>query len=277
MKIKGFQAAMLLVIVVNGAVLAGVASNRSGEPDAAVVLTERELNVSRQDKENSSVELHLNWRHFPEAELKWFDRDKLQAVGFDCRVPVDAPEAAVRYGKTVARKTYAVLEYEGPAWEAWQAEVQKKVEETAKGLAAGTATEKELAAAQKRVSWAGRSASRLFAVDAGNDPGALRQKYPDRHRYIITAARVRLDYRSPRRLGGKVVEPGKLTGKIEQILTDAIQVPHAKAGALRSLQRDASWESLEWSTGEPPTPRYLVGLRYGKRLEPWVDSVQPVK
>lgn len=273
MKIQGFRAAMLLLVVINGAVLAGVAGNRSGEPDAVVVLTERELKLSHQEKENSSVALLLNWRHFPDGEPEWFNKEKLEAVGFDCRTPLNGPDATLRYQKVLPRRTYAVLEYEGAAWEAWRVKEEKKIETLVAKVAVGTATRKELAAAQKRSSWYQTSGSRLSPIDVGNDPKKLRQTYPDRSCYIITPAKVRLNFRAPG--NGQPFAPAKLFGTVEQVLTDTIQVPRNKVGSLTTMQ--ASRRRAEYFEGfneEPHAPRYQVLVKYGKRCEPWVEAVQ---
>ena len=59
MKKYGLIAAIALIVLTNVVVLAGVAYNRSGEPDATVTLTERELNLAGswrlEDREDSGA------------------------------------------------------------------------------------------------------------------------------------------------------------------------------------------------------------------------------
>lgn len=59
---------------------------RSGEPDAVVTLTERELHLWSHNKENSGVTLKLELQpdHNKWSETSpWFDRKTLEEVGFD--------------------------------------------------------------------------------------------------------------------------------------------------------------------------------------------------
>jgi len=55
MKRIGLIAALALIVLTNVIVLATVRHNRSGEPDATVTLTERELRLWSNSKENSAV------------------------------------------------------------------------------------------------------------------------------------------------------------------------------------------------------------------------------
>ena len=267
------------MIAVNALVLTGVWYNRSGMPDAAVELTERELILNRIDKENSGVSLHLDWRQYDDRELDWFGRVKLASLGFDCSTPAGAADAEMRYGKALPRKSYVVLEFEGKAWETWQSREVKRFEEMEAKIARGELARKELINAKKRFAWELVAASRLFAVDAGNDPKRLRGIYPDRRRFIITPARVRLHYHRAVHDKGKLVETARLSGGIEEVLTDTVQVPREKQGLLRPLGvKDGYWRPniyVEETNEKPLPPRYKVVLNYGRRHEPWVASVAP--
>jgi hypothetical protein len=278
MKRYGFYGGLIFLVAVNALVLAGVRYNRSGMPDATVELTERELILNRTDSENSGVSLRLDWQRHFDRELDWFDRDKLASLGFDCGTPVDAADAVTRYGKALPRKTFVVLEFEGKAWAAWQTREKKKLEDMETKIANGELARSDLAKAQKRFAWELVAASRLFPVDVGNDPKRLREIYPDRQRFIITPARVRLHYRGAVREKGKLMEPVGLRGIIEDVLTDTVQVPRDKQGLLRSLgRRGGYWRPdvyVEGTNEKPAPPRYRVVLSYGRRYEPWVVSVR---
>lgn len=281
MKRYGLYVGLLLLAVVNFLVLAGVSYNRSGEPDASVELTERELSLNSIDKENSGVSLNLDWRQYGDRESEWFDKNKLTEVGFDCSTPVDAADAGLRYGKALSRKTFVVLEYEGKAWEAWQARERKKLEAMEAKINKGEVARKELTEAKKRFAGELVTVSRLFPVDVGNDPKRLRVIYPDRRRFIITPAKVRLQFRSAIKEKGKLMEPARLKGSIENVLTDTVQVPRDKQGLLRTLQTKGQnrWHNpymyMEESNEKPMPPRFKVVLNFGKRYEPWVVAVRP--
>lgn len=278
MKRYGFYAGLIILIAVNAFVLAGVRYNRSGSPDAAVELTERELPLNYADEENSGMSFHLDWRQYDGRELKWFDRGKLVSLGFDCRIPVDAGGAETRYRKALPRKTFVVLEFEGREWRNWQASEQKDLRETEAKVIKGKETREELDKAKKQFARELATASRLFPVDVGNDPKRLRVAYPDRRHFIITPAKVRLQYHSEVREKGKLVEPAVLSGMIEEVLTDTVQVPREMQSLLRSLKSEDGPRPaifyLAGSNEKPIPPRYRVVLNYGRRYEPWVASVQ---
>jgi hypothetical protein len=279
MKRYGLYAGFILLIAVNTLVLAGVWCNRSGTPDAVVELTSRELILGRIDRENSGVSLRINWRRYDDEGLQWFDRDKLAAVGFDCGTPVGAADAYLRYAKALPRKTFVVLEFEGKAWEAWQARKRKRLENMEAEVSKGVTGSKELSEAKKRFARELVAASRLFPVDVGNDPKRLREIYTDRARFIITPARVRLSYHMAVREKGKITAPARLSGSVEEVLTDTVRVPRDKQGLLRSLIRRVDhWRYRvydEASDVKLEPPRYGVVLKYGRRYEPWVEMVRP--
>jgi hypothetical protein len=279
MRRYGLYGGVAILIAVNALVLAGVWCNRSGAPDASLELTSRELTLGRIDRENSGVSLRLDWGEYGDRELEWFDRNKLVSVGFDCGTPVGAADAELRYGKTLPRKTFVVLEFEGKGWEAWRAKEQKKIDEMEAKITKGEKARNDLAKAKKRFAWELVAHSRLFPVDVGNDPKKLRGIYPDRSRFIITPARVRLYYHGAVREKGKITEPAELRGSIEEVLTDTVRVPRDKQGLLRPLGLKVDyWRHNyydEESDKKPEPPRYRVVVNYGRRYEPWVVTVRP--
>ena len=145
MKRMFVSGAIGILLAADAAVLIGVASSRSGGPDAALRLTERELRAVAESADNSAVIL--------------FPRYVESAERFGPRsAPLPASKAAelgiaARPGRSAAKRVFAVLELqpEAPA-----------------------------------------GASRLRAADVGLDPAALRRRYPDRSRYAVTRADVRV-------------------------------------------------------------------------------------
>ena len=151
--------AAALVVLSNLAAWRAAALNRSGEPEAVLVLTERELQLPAKQTENTALTLRLvfvRWRERGDTvvrEAGWFDRAKLESIGFDCRRPV-TQENADYYRTRPPRTTFAALEY-------------------------------------------GESASldsRLSVVDVDNDAAALRKRHPDRRRVAIVEATAAMRY-----------------------------------------------------------------------------------
>ncbi len=277
MKQSRLLAALALVLITNGIILAGVLHNRQGEPDARVELTERELRLEGHNRENSAVSLKLTLQRQHDdinGPFPWLERGKLEQLGFDCRTPPNAQDAGLRYDRALPRRVWLVLEYEGKAWQAWRSEAQRRLAELSRrGTEAGEGSRPRNFEA-KRLRWESMAGSRLFAVDAGNDPASLRQRYPDRTRCIITPALVRIQLlrahdQEPRR-------SARLAGYVERLLTDSIQVPRDRRGALTSLAASRQEYSFSGQSEKVFAPRYRVTLNYGKRHEPWVTAVQPL-
>jgi hypothetical protein len=153
MRRPGLLWAAAVVLMANAAAWIAAARNQAGEPEAVLVLTERELRLPPKQAENTSLTLSLVFEppgRQPREEVReagWFDRAKLESVGFDCRRPV-TPEHADYYRTRLPRAVFAALEY-------------------------------------------GESESlqtHLSPVDVDNDPAALRRRHPDRRRVAIVEA-----------------------------------------------------------------------------------------
>ena len=79
------------------------------------MLTERELQLPAKQTENTALTLRLVFDRRPERggtvmrDAGWFDRAKLESIGFDCRRPV-TPDNADYYRMRPPRTTFAALE-----------------------------------------------------------------------------------------------------------------------------------------------------------------------
>jgi hypothetical protein len=243
------------------------ALNRSGEPEAALVLTERELQLPERQAENTALTLRLvfdRWRERGDAaarEAGWFDRAKLESVGFDCRRPV-TQENADYYRTRPPRATYAALEYEGALW-------LKQVEQaprTPQPPSSFTVPERPVQNGVVRL--APRDPfldSHLVPIDVDNDPAALRARHPDTRTVAVVEATVALQY------VGNAGQPPFLMGRVRSVLPLEINVPREWRGVLEGLQSDA-----DPSVWPPPQrePRFRVTVTWGKRLEPWITNIE---
>ena len=101
-----FLLAWMLVAAVNGAVLSGVAYNRSGPPEARIVLSERELPLAyRRHEENSGLALRLAWRTIGEDDDRYgrrsIPKDGARPAALPGRIDLRPPLRALdcrRYG-----------------------------------------------------------------------------------------------------------------------------------------------------------------------------------
>lgn len=240
MRRAGPVLAVGVVILANAVAMVGVARNRSGEPEAEVLLTERELPFAPWTDESAGVFLRLEWqRSLPgsKVETPWLDRAKLESLGFDGSVPPEAPGAREHYGRMAARPAYVVLEYDGEASRSWLEDA---------------------------------GASRLVPIDVGRDAGELRRLHPDRARCLIVPAIVAPRWTCPGECEGDRAEKAVLSVGIQSLLVRDVHVPRDLAAPLATLRA----AEPPGPRRRHVAPRYEVLIRYGARHEPWVAEVR---
>jgi hypothetical protein len=272
-------AAAALIVLTNAVALVSVAYNRSGDPDSVLALTQRELQIpyrSWSEGENSGIALRLLWRVHKEetgdekdAETfyvgggvpAWLTKPKLAELGFDVSQPEDSDRGRRHYEKQLPREVRLVLELDGPAY-AEARERAKRYADREDALRTANPDNKEFERRSKqardRVDREEHYYSRLFAVDAGVDAGALRSKYPDRAHYAIARARVR-----PMITGSE--RSLKLSGYISELSIDEINVPLQFRNVFEHALPDPA-------TGARNAARFDATVAFGKRLEPWITA-----
>lgn len=277
---RTLAAGAALILLANAVALVGVYLNRSGEPDARMLLTQRELTtpwVWQAARENSGIALALNWR-VPVADAadyfdpgygysggtpEWLDEERMKALGFDLALVGDEAAARRRFERQLPRDVLVVLELGG---DAWQQALQRARQNAARHEAArlANADSKQFVErakrAQEQLQHEEQASSRLFAIDAGLDRAALRARYPDRGRFLILRAtlRPRLENRE-----GKT----RVAGYVSGLAATQINLPHALRPALEPALREARRSALD------PGARFELTLAVGQRLEPWVEAV----
>ena len=268
--------ALGLVLLVNAVILIGVARNRSGEPDATLVLSERELPLSWdfRDKENTGVSLQLNV-NFNNEELLWFDESKLAELGYNVRRYRESNHA--RTWQVLPKKAYVVLEYEGEVWQRYR---QRQLDEIATLPEKVDLGKLEPEYAQNQIQekrFQLTVASRLFCIDAGLDPGKLRLRYSDGGRYIIVPAEVRMQIDwEPKSSDQKGVR--KLFGRVQKVLVNQLYVPHKLHSQLQALPSSVRIQPgyTYFNRQNPARVRYQVQVAFGQRLEPWILGIKLV-
>ena len=274
-----------LIALTNAVALIGVAYNRSGDPEAVLRLTQRELRTPYQwggNGENSGMELGLLWRQlgeepgsagisgdYPSAggSPAWLDRAKLDELGFDTAVSASAPDSRERrrYEKQLPRDVLLVLELDGPAYRrALERATKYSADEAAKSAAnpADKRQGERAKNARTALEWETSGNSRLFVVDAGLDPAALRAKYPDRARYAVVRGRMGLQ------VTGNQFVP-RVAGHIGGLSVGEINVPYE----LRNLFDGAPlYDAPQYGSvpGQQKKKPFEATVGFGKRLEPWI-------
>ena len=264
-------AGVALILSVNVIALAGVAWNRSGEPESTVRLSERELRLPQgrlHSKENSGVKLHLMWRVYSATSThenyygqysyggaaNWLDKHRLAALGFDVSQDISTTAHALRRQQT--RDVVLVLELDGPAYRQSLAQAQKKAEdeEVLKTANPGNKEFERRAKQSKEHALREESEnSRLFVVDAGLDAETLRAQYPDKAHYLITRGQVRSQVLTQDR-------QERLTGFIAAVSVSQINVPVHFQDVLKQAPAGSSNKPMH----------YEATVAFGKRLEPWL-------
>jgi hypothetical protein len=253
MRAPSLVAAAAIVLLANTFALVHVARNGAGSPDAELTLTQRELIFPFRDEsdDNSGVNLTLawtgpGWYSIQTADGnwgKWFDRTRICGLGFDCRMPPDAPGAFRFYQRQRPRTAFVALEYDGPSWRMWLDSADRA--EKARGM---------------RVQTDFTGHSHLFAIDADLSADRLRNRYPDRSKVIIVSAVVAIDVDNYTYSGERInrgVKPS-IIGGIRQI-PSSVQIPRPFSISLPRKARNLN---------------YHVRVRYGALHEPIVMAAE---
>jgi hypothetical protein len=273
-------AGIVLLGATNAIVLAGAAYNRSGDPEAVLRMSHRELIVPAVwgfESENSGVSLQIQWR-LPRpskdewlalynygyaavgGEAIWLDKAKLVELGFDMSRPAYTAEGGRYYDKQLPKEVLLVLELDGQAYRSVLQATEEHAMRAQARFAAnpGVAELKDTAdAASKLLAREQSVNSRLFVVDAGHDRPALRAKYPDRSHYAIVPGRIRITTNRYGANSGPV-------GYVSDLSVERVNVPATYRGLFESILRQRPTDRPELG------PRYDVKLAFGKRLEPWL-------
>jgi hypothetical protein len=278
---RTFAIGIGLIVLTNAVALGGVWWNRSPPADSTLHLSERELSLpwrSLRTGENSGLALDLRWRvvdrdtgellsAFPYngGSPAWLDGARMAALGFQVG-DLQSDEGRRRYLRQLPRQAILVLELDGPAWQRALAAARDHAERH--GAAAEVnAGSKEFAERAKRAKEAlareEHSNSRLFVVDAGTDARQLRQKYPDRTRFMLLNGTIRPFLRDHQR------EPTQPGGRITRMDIGKLHVPHGLRDAFEALEAPERGELAGQN-------RFGATVSVGQRLEPWIVYVEPV-
>ncbi len=267
-----FLLGFIVLLATNGFVLFGVASNRSGEPESVITLTERELQLPYEsyfNDENSGLSLSIRFQTLGKKENSidyydtlspfWLTAEKLKELGFKNKG--DA------FDKQTQKEVFLVLEYAGKSFDTLLARAEQTVQKAKEALLLNR-EDKNLSEAVKKaeehLERQSEENTRLFAVDAGRDLKKLRQAYPDKRQYLIVKGIVEL------------VHYGKnegISGQIRGLSISNIHVPLHHKGVFDAFSHQGRRNAPHGIT----SPRYEVELAFGSRLEPWIVSVRKLE
>lgn len=272
-RVRYLIAGVALILLTNLIVLGGVAYNRSGNPESALKLTQRELGDPYKwglRNENSGMDLILQWRVLNEGDditpyavgvsignfggsPKWLDEAKLADLGFDVLKLENRRKDSIRFNPRLSKEVLLVLEFAGKAHQRiLEIARQSVAEEEALALAnpGKIEFEQRVNIAQSHLEDEENKSSRLFVIDAGTDLSTLRAKYPDKAHYAIVHGLIKPE------VDERGISP-RIRGYISQLSVASINVPIDLRKAFTSHQRDKQFDTV---------------VAFGKRLEPWIVS-----
>lgn len=280
LNIKILITGLAIIILTNVVALGGVAYNRSGDPDAVVELTERELYKAYQsgiEKENTGLRLSISCRiETTENEFshgnrncsgspRWLDKEKLIQLGFEYK-SYDKNKKHQYSNKVLPKEAYLVLEYDGDTHDRALAS-KDKILASERKLQSNNPENKEFeeraSQAQEQLIAEQQYNSRLFAIDAGLDRAALRKAYPEKNRYLMMKASIRPEWKT--RINGHI-----WSGRITELFIGIINVPLEYRNAISSLEQGLR------RNRKSEGPRFKVTVAFGKRSEPWVTGVEVI-
>lgn len=257
---RGVLALFALLLLSNAAVLARIASNRSGPPATTLVLTERELALPYRRASDEDTGLALRLRTDDAAEI---DAAALRRLGFDLSVPLSSPRAWRFYRQVRARSAWLVLEQDGPAWESWR-ERRKRELAARPPQDYDPQNDYELGQFEQEE----RMGSRLLVVEVGKDAAALRRRFPDRNRYAVVPGKVDLRY-TPAVEDPPHQRPVQIEGSA-QLAGPSLHVPLRWRPVLDRFA--AAPPDVSGKT--PVKPRYRATVAFGRSGEPWLVQVE---
>jgi hypothetical protein len=278
-KMKVLIAGLSIIIVTNVVALGGVAYNRSGQPEALLELTERELGIGYRyglERDNTGLSLSINCRlEILEndygygnsncwGEPRWLSQEKLVELGFEFE-NYDKDLNYRDHERVLPKDVYLVLEYDGATYQRVlrsKEQILREEQTLQDNNPDNPEFDERVEQASKNLLSEQNFNSRLFAIDAGLDKTALRKTYADNSRYILVKASIKPAWRFNDDQRTRV-------GRINDLLIEQINVPLEHRAVFNPVEKAASRRNRNTDG-----PRYQVQVAFGKRLEPWVVRVE---
>lgn len=264
---KYLIAGLSILIVTNLVVLSGVAYNRMGEISTQLALTERELSLydfSSASDENSGMSLSIQWRVPTEADDSYYgfsardltlSKDELVALGFNRIDSVNNPWVE-------SRELYWAFEFDGALHKA-------EIEKADVRYQTAMAKHKEQPSDENRrkknqmsdnLEKEKRTNSRLFFIEAGVDHESMRAKYEGQKNVLIVKG-VSKPYYNSHDMAYHLT--------LRHLSVDKIMVP------LEHVEVFSGLESR--NRRDINLPRYVVDMKWGARLEPWIVGARLIE
>ena len=268
-------------------VISGVIYNRSKGPVTLIELTERELQLPYwTNDENSGLALQLEWRTIGRDKNDfylgswdsptWFNEIKLKELGFDIENTNSFVYSSEYYKVPIPKKAFVVLEYDGKLYKEALKRAEKNFEKEKNILKADIeSNSNDFEWAETHLRDERESETRLFAIDAGLDANKLKEQYNDQTRFIVVPGivKMRCNYNDKKDNEAPV-------GYISRLCVEKIHVPLKYRKTFDPIMSKEKPKKYKFNISQrhiSNLPRYKVKLAYGKRFEPWIQSVQAIE
>lgn len=259
-----FKLALVLMLLTNAVVLAGIGYNRWGEAGSNMLLSQRELSKRHAYAAIGEDQLlRLRWQalereregYFRYRSPLWLNAKKLTALGFDIAAVKKRRANDDRYADIQPREVFLVLELAGDSYQ--QALARNKKEQLAAEQAIHDNPDNpgSVARVRERFSHLRQAMSRLFVIDAGSDAEVLRQQYADKERFLIMKGLVNADMHSSGSGNyNRLFRTEQVFGVIQSLSIDQVHLPVELQHRVRGKET------------------YELTLKVGQRFEPWIEA-----
>jgi len=274
-----------IITLTNIIALAGVVYNRSGQPTSSVTLNERELRMpyswhgeSLSDSENTAMSLRIDFERSQHLTDMRLNEQELEDLGFTFMNK--------EYSFwTSSRTFYWALEFDGKHYandlkaaksellDAQQLITDVRQQDDKKDI---SMAKEALENKQERFDRVEQTQSRLYVVDFDRNLDSLKQKFAGQSNVIFMQGLVKpyKHYELYAKLTSEQDIDSALNSekqdlqyglRFSNLLVSNVHIPLEMTGPLHSLS------SKKYNEISPP--RYVVELKLGRRLEPFIQAV----
>ncbi len=256
---------LLILILTNIMLFAGVWINRTGLATSELVLTERELslpylNVSQQ--EDSGLALQIKWR-VPLQANDLSDRNngrrtiditkaEIEGLGFEA-------EQLVQKSNTLKNELYWALEYDGELYQKQLSIIEDHYQIFLATFTKDSDKEQHRLKEQleEKLDEEKRQSSRLFLLETAQNSEELIEKYINQKNILIVKGQARPTYDQ---------KTNAFRLHLHTLSNPDIMLTREQMLLLKELK--------PVDTNVVNKPRYTVDVKWGSRFEPWVTSLK---
>lgn len=197
---------------------------------------------------------------------EWLNENKLTELGFDIESEKQKRQERRSFRRILPQEVFLVMEYDGKSFntDVKHAEIDLRDKQSLVSRNPDRAEfARRLKNAKRNLQQLKQSGTRLYVIDASIDRETLREKYPDRSKYIVVQGQVRMWLRHRKKRNETTI-----SGYISGLNVGRINISKKHRPNIDRLLADRKSRG-----NDNKLPRYAVKVSWGQRLEPWVREV----